>query len=62
MAETYNVEGSKTFSVTIKICLLRVICPCPWAVYMYKIVLFFKRCRLKQFLPDFLWYLLLNGC
>ena len=37
MAETYNVWLKKwNCLATIKIC--GVICPCPWAMYMYKIV------------------------
>ena len=45
--------------VTIKFWPLGIICPCPWAIYMYKIVCLYNIMSsslkpLEQFLPDYM--------
>ena len=34
-------ESDKTFLLTLKLCPLGAVCPCPGAIYMYKIMIFF---------------------
>ena len=41
-----NEWNDKTFLLTLKLCPLGAVCPCPGAIYMYKIKeIFFKTCN-----------------
>ena len=43
-----NEWSDKTFLLTSKLCLLGAVCPCPWAIYMYKIMKKMYKIRLQR--------------
>ena len=43
-----NEWSDKTFLLTSKLCPLGAVCPCPGAIYMYKIMIFFYKIRLQK--------------